>query len=177
LNWSTNTVPGAADDVTIDVADNPTVTYSSAAGTRTINSLLLHEVFNVSGGNLSITAGVTINNTVTITGAQLMLGGSVTVNAAVTVGDSSTLTVKNGLVLNETLTLGGNYSNLSFSGTQSLTGNGEVVFGGTGDSHSVQSRGDGGSNPATLTIGPGITIHGTRGGTIHGYYGNDTLVK
>jgi len=36
-------------------------------------------------------------------------------------------------------------------------------------------QGDGGSNPATLTIGPGITIHGN--GYVQGQYGNDSLLN
>src|SRR5271165_1145815 len=36
-NWSSNAVPGASDDVTINVANNPTIIYN---GTSTIQSLV-----------------------------------------------------------------------------------------------------------------------------------------
>ena len=68
---------------------------------------------------------------------------------------------------------------MSFLGTQTLSGNGEIIFTAAGsyENNVIYIQGDGGSNPATLTIGSGITIHGTAGGTVAGYYGNDTLIN
>jgi hypothetical protein len=50
---------------------------------------------------------------------------------------------------------------LAFSGTQGLAGAGEIVFGGTADGGRVTA-----SSGSTLTLGPGIAIHGTRGGIV-----------
>jgi len=139
-------------------------------------------------GSLGL-AGTIKGGTITATGgAQLIpMGGTldgVTLNADVTITTGNWfnyLTVKNGLVLNDMLTLAssGPYTYLLFDGTQTLSGTGEVVFGGTYASYpcDLYARGDGGSNPATLTIGPGITIHGTQNGEICGYYANDSLVN
>jgi hypothetical protein len=76
------------------------------------------------------------------------------------------LTVLNGLTLEDAvITLeddaGFSGPQLIFSGTQTLGGTGEVVFGGTGDAGAISVR-----TGATLTIGPDITIHGTRGGSV-----------
>lgn len=53
-NWSSNAVPGSADDVTIDVASDPQVRFTAAAGSRTINSLLSRENLSFEGGSLKI---------------------------------------------------------------------------------------------------------------------------
>ncbi len=39
LNWSGDELPGSDDDVTINLASNPTVTFSSAAGNVSVHSL------------------------------------------------------------------------------------------------------------------------------------------
>src|SRR5437879_1549191 len=50
-NWSTGSVPGAADDVFIDVPQNITVTHS--IGAHSIRSLTSQKALNLSGGSLS----------------------------------------------------------------------------------------------------------------------------
>src|SRR6266404_3053353 len=47
-NWSTDQLPGPADDVTIDVAGEVTIVHAS--GTTAINSLLSNESIDLSGG-------------------------------------------------------------------------------------------------------------------------------
>ncbi|MCD4825546.1 MAG: cadherin-like domain-containing protein, partial [Phycisphaerae bacterium] len=69
-----------------------------------------------------------------------------------------TLTILNGLTVNDVLTLG-TRANLEFSGSQTLAGNGEVLL-------TYQSNvfaGSSSSDPTILTIGPDLTIRG-RGG-------------
>ena len=72
------------------------------------------------------------------------------------------LTISDGLTLNGTVTIGDSAgtvgSTLSFVGSQTLDGSGDVVFGGGSDSNQLSI--DSGS---TLTIGPNVTIHGDSG--------------
>jgi hypothetical protein len=109
---------------------------------------------------------ITINQHVTIDSLS---------NAANIVIGGSALSLKNGLALNGTLTLlttNGSSAWLNFVGTQTLSGQGQVVFAAaTGyQDNRLYVQGDGGSNPAILTIGPGITIRGTANGAIINYY-------
>ena len=94
---------------------------------------------------------------------------SVTVNGNLDVGNTvneAEVTVTNGLVLNGTLLVGNptNYSwgGVSFAGTQTLSGNGTVVFGVGcyGNNYNALFLANAGT---TLTIGPGITIRGQSG--------------
>ena len=80
-NWSTDSVPGSTDDVTIDVAAN--VVHSNNV-TDSINSLTSMEPLTISGGTLSIAAASTINSTLSITGGTLTGSGDVTVSGLVT---------------------------------------------------------------------------------------------
>jgi large repetitive protein len=80
-NWSTDSVPGSGDDVTIDVAAN--VVHSDDV-TDSINSLTSMEPLTISGGTLSIAAASTIDSTLTLTGGTLTGTGDVTVSGLVT---------------------------------------------------------------------------------------------
>jgi hypothetical protein len=102
-------------------------------------------------------------------GAQLIVRNGimdgVTLNDPLTVTNGATLSVtSNGLTLNSTLTLDGDSfgANLQFNGTATLGGTGEVVYGGL---FPINDRVFAPSG--TLTIGPGITIHGA-GGLLEG---------
>lgn len=66
LNWSGGTVPGAGDDVTVDVASSPTIRFTAAAGTQSVNSLVLREQLSLEGGVLQ-TPSVTIDGAVALT--------------------------------------------------------------------------------------------------------------
>jgi hypothetical protein len=74
-NWSNNAVPGAADDVTLDVPGTPTITFGLAAGIRTINSLLTRENITFTGGQLGVTGAATVE-----AGASINLAGTATIN-------------------------------------------------------------------------------------------------
>src|SRR6185437_15209222 len=106
----------------------------------------------------------------------------VTLNGNFNVGmgtSSATTTVKDGLKLNGTINLGAvdgsTYGQLYFQGTQSLSGSGSVVFG-SNSSNALYAQGDGGNNPATLTIGNGISVTGGSG-ILGGYHGNDSFIN
>ncbi|MBC6953907.1 MAG: hypothetical protein DYG93_11820, partial [Leptolyngbya sp. PLA2] len=73
-NWSNNAIPGAADDVTIDIAANPTIVYSATAGNRTINSLLSREAINFTGGRLTLLTTATMEAATTLNGGALQGG-------------------------------------------------------------------------------------------------------
>ena len=87
------------------------------------------------------------------------------------------LTVKNGLTLNGPLILE-SAGGVQFLGTQTLGGTGEVVF--AGASNLLNAQGDRTqAGAATLTIGPNITVHGSRGGLYGLFYvlGFDTILN
>ena len=79
-NWSGNTLPGAADDVVINVAGP--VTVSLASGSVTIKSLQCANGLELNGGDLTLTAGAS-----SIQGSLLLNGGQLSVRGA-----TSTLT-------------------------------------------------------------------------------------
>lgn len=125
-NWLGDTLPGASDDVTIDVATNPTIRIAS--GVQSIRSLVSNEALNITGGSLRVAGTAEVDSSVTLGSASLVGGtwdvsegiqvtgtatlDAVTVNNDVTVQDGKSLTVQNAAVLNGKLTLGAN-SNLS----------------------------------------------------------------
>ncbi len=184
-NWrdtqGINRVPGPGDDVVIDrPSADPTVTYDG--GTTSINSLTSQDPLVLSGGTLSVTSTVQVNNTFqlsggTLSGATIVAGTTLegtgtggTLDGVTLDGglDMSTLnaaevTVVDGLTLNGTVTLGeasgGTHGYLLFSGTQTLGGSGDVLLG-SSSSNTIGGSGDSGS---TLTIGPGVTVHGSDG--------------
>ena len=199
-NWSTNSVPGSDDDVTINTG---TTTIQISSGTDSIHSLESTRPLNLAGGSLSIATTLEVDNTLTLAGGTLInatvvpgtAGSSIVLtsgtlnavtlnaNAAVT---SGSITIVNGLTLNGTIDLGNvagsSSGELFFLGSQSLltTSTGSIVLGGS-TNNDIYAEGTAGyqdSNvPATLTIGAGITVQGGSG-TIGGYYSaNDSLIN
>ena len=80
-NWSTHAVPGAGDDVTIDVSS--AVVHSNAIADF-VHSLVSTQPLTISGGTLSIAAASTINSTLSINGGTLTGAGDVSVSGLVT---------------------------------------------------------------------------------------------
>jgi hypothetical protein len=192
-NWSTGVLPGANDGVLIGAGASITVTHSS--GTHAVKSIQSQQAFVLSGGSLTVSNTVQVNNTFTLAGGTLaratvlpstngvglvvvgsstLDGVTLNANALVQAGAygscaSVVLTVVNGLTLNGTLTLQrpGNYwgsAYLSFAGSRTLAGTGQVVFADAG--YYTNCGGDllyMQASSGTLTIGPGTTIHGQRG--------------
>ncbi len=86
LNWSGDALPGASDDVTIDVAGAITVEHTS--GGTAIISLLCEEDFRLTGGSLTVTGTSTVNGVFTHTSyGTLTASGS---GASFTVANAST---------------------------------------------------------------------------------------
>ena len=101
-NWSTDSVPGSADDVTINIAAD--VVHSSDV-TDSIHSLTSTEPLTISGGTLSIAAASTIGNTLSINGGTLTGTGDVSVSGLVTLtagtlSGSGALNANGGMLIN-----------------------------------------------------------------------------
>ena len=131
----------------------------------------------IKGGSITGAGGASLSlpafNTGTVDG--------VTLATDVTMRNGAVLTVRNGLVLNNgRLILGsdGNSTRVDFSGTQSLSGTGEVIFAGTNNPNVLEARGGGAAaTAATLTIGSGITVHGAQGGSVDGASSFDAVIN
>ena len=185
-NWSTGDLPGAGDDVV--VGPGPAITVTHSSGADTVHSIQSQQAFVLSGGALAVSTTFQASNTFTLSGGTLQSatvvatngfplvvqsgtldGVTIATNTALDVGNSvneAEVTVTNGLVLNGTLLVGNptNYSwgGVSFAGTQTLSGNGTVVFGvgWYGNNYNALFLAIAGT---TLTIGPGNTIRGQNG--------------
>ena len=193
-NWSTGELPGPGDDVVIGSGASITVTHSS--GAHTVQSLASQQAFQLTGGALTVSNTVQVNNTFTLSGGTLVqatvLQGTngaslvvhsgtfdgVTVNGNWDVGSSvlsAGLTVLHGLTINGTLQVG-NPTNtwigtIAFSGSQTLGGDGTVVFGNDpGNALALV-------NANTLTIAPGITVRGQNGQIGYSGYFNVSVVN
>ncbi|MGO9199269.1 MAG: Ig-like domain-containing protein [Limisphaerales bacterium] len=188
LNGSwTNTGAIDATNSTVYTSGTSTVDMLSAIGGTNLTLYLNGTLANtdttlVLDGNLGVWAlqgGTIQGGTVTTTnGAALIVNESgtldgVTVAGVLDVGNTyngANLTVTNGLVLNGTALVGspthGSWAGISFAGSQTLSGNGTVVFGqiptgggGLGYGNALYLAHGG----TTLTIGPGITVRGQAG--------------
>ena len=181
-NWSTGALPGTNDDVLIGSGASITVTHSS--GTHTVKSLTSQQAFQLTGGSLTVSNTVQVNNAFTLAGGTLVqatvLQGTnnasftvnngtldgVTVNGSLDVGNSvygAGLTVLDGLTLNGTMLVGNPtnsaYGYVNFNGTQTLGGSGTVVFGNQPSYNSLRLTTGG----TMLTLGSGITVRGQNG--------------
>jgi hypothetical protein len=177
-NWQGGVLPGPGQHVIIDIETNQTVTVG-VGGAASIRSLVSSAQLKLSGGTLTVAATLQVNNTFTIESGTLkdatVLPGSegqgvtvasggqgtldgVTLEADVAVPNGA-LTILNGLTLNSKITLASTGSaRLTFQGTQTLDGTGEIEFTETGCvCASVRAQ------LGTLTIGPDILIHGQQG--------------
>ncbi len=156
-NSSGGVLPGTNDDVVINTA-NTSITVTHSSGTHTVKSLTNQDAFQLTGGSLTVSNTVEVNNTFTLAGGTLVsaivlqdsIGCSLQVTAnsvldgvvlnANTLIESGSqgcgslvLTVLDGLALNGTLMLkrvNGYYFSavLGFGGTQTLGRTGQVVF-------------------------------------------------
>ncbi|MGD9632161.1 MAG: hypothetical protein AB7U97_02710, partial [Pirellulales bacterium] len=158
-NWTNNVLPGAADDVVIDVAASPTITFSS--GSASIKSLQSTEVISLSGGTLSIAEASQIDNALNLSGGTLAGTGNLTVSGTLnwtsgTMSGSGTTIVGAGGTLNIS---SGNTHTLSRilqnDGTAHWTGGALQMISGTFNNNgsftansnsTLQSYGSGGAN-------------------------------
>jgi len=126
------------------------------------------------GGNLPSIA-LQAGQTTTISG--------LTVDSDLQVPNGATLIVKNGLVLNNAriiLLPTSSTTSLRFQGTQSVTGKGGIVFGGTSASAGqviIEGADNTVAGGATLTIGAKVAVDGAQSGTLKGIHTYDSLVN
>ena len=91
-NWSNNEVPTSGDDVTINIAGNPTIQITT--GSQSVHSLTASEPISISGGSLTVAAASTLSGGLTMTGGSLIANGSsftATVTGTTTISGGSLL--------------------------------------------------------------------------------------
>ena len=111
-NWSTDSVPGSTDDVTINISAN--VVHSNSV-TDAINSLTSTQPLTISGGSLSIAAASTMA-ALTISGGTLTGAGDVTASGLVTLTPAhyrarAALNANDGILINPgSVAVGGTFN-------------------------------------------------------------------
>ncbi len=140
----------------------------------------------IKGGTIATTDGASLLVS-PLSGAQTNSGtlDGVTLRSDLVLPAKASLTVKNGLVLeNAKLTLASGTAGNSiiwFNGTQTLSGTGEVIFAGAPTppyDNRLWTQSNGTQAGATiLTLGAGITVHGGQGGDISTQYSFDRIIN
>jgi hypothetical protein len=139
-NWSTGHLPGAADDVVIDVPGPVTITH--ATGTDAVHSLTTGgtDTLVVSGGTLSIASTSPLNGPLTLSGGTISGKGELDLNAPFswtggTISGTGSVEVNADLVLSSTggktltgRTLDDNGGTAAWSGTGGITLNAAAVW-------------------------------------------------
>ena len=205
-NWSTKTsLPGAGDSVVINALAGTTIELTSSL-TASAQSVSTNATLQIDSGatlaantiqasaNIVLSGGTIQGATVAESGGSelVLLSGGTLNNVTVSAGTvldatqqwDAQITILNGLTLNGTLEVGGadgsTFAYFLFNGTQMLGGTGSVVFGNYYYyyyyTNGLYAQGDNGANPATLTVGSGITIDGGNG-DVSGYYSGDAIVN
>lgn len=137
LNWDTDMLPGAADDVTIDFGANDfTVVHSG--GTNLINRLTSAAALDISGGTLLVNSASTVDGDLQLSGT---LGGSADIDVSglftwnngslVGVGGKGSLTASGGTVIvaNNFSEVRGGFRYLNPAGqTATWTGNRAIIL-------------------------------------------------
>jgi hypothetical protein len=152
-NWSTGAVPGAVDDVAINVS-GITITHASGAS-DSIRSLISQADINISAGSLSIASDSTINSTLELSGGALTGTGNVTVSGLFTwtggtLGGTGSVTAQGGMVISGGVRLNGTLSNVgsaTWASGDITAGDGSVFNNLAGASFTIQ---------ADNTYGPGV---------------------
>jgi hypothetical protein len=152
----------AGTNLDFDTIDNQGLIDADVVGKTFDIAIVNNGVVLVEGGILTTQGSGVIGGTVRgQNGGQISSGTftDVTLEGDLTL-TGTTLNIKNGLALsnNATVSLNDN-AFLVFQGTQTLEGTGTVAFGGTSTSYLYAEGGGSQATAATLTIGPGITVH------------------
>ena len=152
VNQSFAEASGAGSVLRLDsTVDNSAGTLRSTAG-----GVVLQNGVSVSGGNITNSGGGTYR--ISGSGGNFLSGVTLTNGSNIDMASAAaTAHVVGGVTFNGTVNLG-NSSLMNFEGSQTLSGNGSIVFG-AGGSNRIGV--DGGSK--TLTIASGMTIRGTDG--------------
>jgi hypothetical protein len=159
-NWSTNALPGAADDVTINAAGNPTIKIAS--GSQSAHSLTSSDPLNIlSGGSLAI--GTTVNGTGTLTNAGTLtlnntkiIAPLVNQGTVVVTNSGNTITGPFTASAGSTLSLDDNNNYAFLTVSSSFTNDGTIAL--STESSAGYSVG--------LTVSSGATLTNAADGTI-----------
>jgi hypothetical protein len=130
-NWSGGKLPGATDDVSIDL---PGITVTHAAAVvDSIHSLVSHDALVLSGGSLTVAAPSTLTSALTITGGTFAGPGTVTVTGLFTWAGGTlsggSLTADGGLVISNPGSAALNDFTLTNAGPATMTGTGALAVG------------------------------------------------
>jgi hypothetical protein len=68
-NWSTGALPGPGDDVVISPA-NISITVTHSSGTHIVSSLMSQVAFQLTGGSVTVSNTMQVNNTFTLAGCR-----------------------------------------------------------------------------------------------------------
>ena len=171
-NWSTDTVPGIADDVCIpDIGPTTVVTYSQ--DTRTINSLQSFESFTISGGQLDIATASSIESPAAFTMSGGTLGGAGTVTVGgPTTWTSGSMIGSGATILNSNTTMSGGATKSLV--TRTLTNNATLTWsGGTFNVYEGAVINNAAAAVIDITTDADITFFSGAVGTLN----NDGLMK
>ena len=141
------TVPNIILNGNIDLSGNGELNQGSAAAAGALSGM----------GTLVLDGGELMN--ATVASSVSLLGNSVTLDRVTVQGNmtlqgvGASLGVQDGLALGGTITLNSNGPELSLFGSQSVTGNGSIVFAGSSGGQAYL-----GAVGGTATIGAGITV-------------------
>ena len=161
-NWSTRSVPGSADDVTIN---QPGVTVTIRSGAQAAHSLQSSDALALTGGSLTLAAAseidgalalgagttLTTGGVLTLTGSDSWTGGTLAGGGSVALATGGTLAVS-GATAGTLLTTLASAGTLDLQSDAGLTGTGSLQNAGT----LKKSAGSG-----TSTIAVAVTSTGT----------------
>ena len=179
-NWSPMQIPSFGDDVTIDVAGNPTVTIT---GDESINSLQVSDTLKIASGSLIVSAPSQIN-----VGGTLTLAGGFLEFYSTTFTNSGAISISNGTDIDGgtldnkgTITHSAGTLNLNAvlenEGTYDFTGDGAINLneGGQGTFTNASSGlFEKTAGTGTSSIGGGV-LFDNQGGKVAGDAGTLTL--
>ncbi len=187
-NLWTNIGTLSADSSTVNLGGDLTPTalgnFNRSGGTVNLTGLFNlqggTQTFDATSGSWNLEGGTlqgpgTVNssgNTLALTAAGGTLAGGLTLGPGTPLDSSGgTASVTGGLTLtNSSFDV---VSPLKFVGTQTVGGTGTILLAGP-----MSVSGDGGANPATLTIGTGIVVEGTGStGALTGAAAGDSIVN
>ncbi len=125
-NWSNNAVPTPGDNVTINIAGNPTIQITT--GSQSVHSLTASEPISIIAGSLRLGAASTLSGGLTMTGGALVANGAsftATVTGTTTISGGSVFAEGGATLSLSTLT---SYSGeLNTTDTLEATGAGSVL--------------------------------------------------
>jgi len=191
-NWSTDALPGAGDDVVINVATATTIQIAYA--NVSIDSLTTNAQISVglaaslsaatlnASANVLLEGGTIANTTINMSPGSALVGSAypggtldgVTASGLLDMSNAG-IDIADGLTLNNATMLlgdtnGTTFGTLWFTNTETLGGTGTIILGNDSppDGPTATNAFDLDSPSSTVTIGPGITIRGNSA-TFQGY--------